>query len=125
MRLHIIRTMRLGCAWRWRQLRTQSVLPDAVPPAVSTGLSVLIFGFGNSSGSFAIFTAILRAEARVSNLAHRPPRLILEIVEIDEVSPVEKFETFRERHMTTPFAPFSSNLRDVGAVLMNTRGTAL
>jgi len=25
MRLHITRTMRLGCAWRWRQLRTQSV----------------------------------------------------------------------------------------------------
>jgi len=22
MRLHITRTMRLGCAWRWRQLRT-------------------------------------------------------------------------------------------------------
>jgi hypothetical protein len=79
----------------------------------------------NAQDSWAIFTAILRAEARVSNLAHRPPRLILEIVEIDEVSPVEKFETFRERHMTTPFAPFSSNLRDVGAVLMNTRGTAL
>ena len=80
----------------------------------------------NAQDSLAIFTAILRAEARVSNLAaDRPPRLILEIVEIDEVSPVEKFETFRERHMTTPFAPFSSNLRDVGAVLMNTRGTAL
>ena len=40
MRLHITRTMRLGCAWRWRQLRTQSVFvlsETSLQPVSCTG----------------------------------------------------------------------------------------